>query len=79
MFPSLARIHKTAISVDADRSCFHALANQIFNDPDLDKELRQTVVKYLDVNRNVFKGLTRFATLIVGIYGTNLASSTGNR
>jgi hypothetical protein len=58
MFPSLTRIRKTAISMEADGSClFHALADQLYNDPDRGEELRKTVVEFMADNRDVFKAM----------------------
>lgn len=56
--PSLTLIRKTAICMEADGSClFHALADQLYNDPDRSEELRKTVVEYMADNRNVFKAM----------------------
>ena len=58
MFPSLTRIHKTAISMEADGSClFQALADQLYNDSDRSEELRKTVVEFMADNRNIFEAI----------------------
>ena len=36
---------------------FHALSDQLYNDPDRGEELRKTVVEYMADNRNVFKAI----------------------
>jgi hypothetical protein len=58
MFPFLTCIRKTAISMEADGSCpFHALADQLYNDPDRGEKLRKTVIEFMAHDRDIFKAM----------------------
>lgn len=58
MFPSSTAISKTAISMKADGSChLHALADQIYHDPNRADEVREAIVNFIAGNRDVFQAL----------------------
>ncbi len=58
MFPSSIAISKTAISMKADGSChLHALADQIYHDPNRADEVREAIVNFMAGNRDVFQAL----------------------